>query len=181
MNYLIAFICIVIIVWRIYRSFGNFEKDTSTENSNDVDFEIENFDEAFFEQTNKGEKYQHFLSLSSQKDCALIRGILQADNVPTYTEGEHMNNIYGGIDGSMNAVVAIKVYILYKDYDRALEIISDYIRLKVERINSEEDKNYGEKILEALSSLSFSNSNSGCEILGIVILPKAKMDDLLED
>lgn len=36
-----------------------------------------------------------------------------------------MNNIYGGISGTMTTVVAIKLYILCDDYDKALEIIND--------------------------------------------------------
>ena len=36
-----------------------------------------------------------------------------------------MNNIYGGICGTMTTVVAIKLYILCNDYDKAVEIIND--------------------------------------------------------
>ena len=45
-----------------------------------------------------------------------------------------MNSIYGGISGTMNAVVAIKLYILSKDYDKAYEIVKDYINEKIHRI-----------------------------------------------
>ena len=54
------------------------------------------FEELFFENVRKGEKYQHFLNLSSQLDCMLIRSILASMKIPTYVEGENMNKIYGG-------------------------------------------------------------------------------------
>jgi len=48
-----------------------------------------------------------------------------SEGIPSYVEGEHMNNIYGGISGTMTTVVAIKLYILCNDYEKALEIIKD--------------------------------------------------------
>jgi len=94
--------------------------------------EAKDFDEDFFKATQAGEPYQQLLSLASQRDCAIIRSLLQADNVPTYCEGEHMNNIYGGIAGTMNAVVAIRLYILEKDYDTAFDIVKGFLEAKVQ-------------------------------------------------
>lgn len=95
------------------------QKDNETEN-------IPDFDQVFFERTQIGEPYQLFLTLATQQDCALIRGLLQAENIPTYIEGEHMNNIYGGITGNMTSVVGIKLYILCKDYDTAYDIVKNF-------------------------------------------------------
>ncbi len=55
----------------------------------------------------------------------LIRSMLYADEVPSYAEGEHMNNIYGGIIGTMESVVAVKLYVLEADYERAKEIFEN--------------------------------------------------------
>lgn len=74
------------------------------------------------------------MSNIKSRNCTLIRGLLQVEGISTYTEGEHMNSIYGGISGTMNAVVAIKLYILSKDYDKAYEIVKDYINEKIHRI-----------------------------------------------
>lgn len=185
MYFSILFIVILLIgfiIWSLYYSVNkqeeNFSEEQIEENINET---IEDFDEKFFEYTRNGEKYQHFLSLSSMRDCALIRGLLQADNIPSYTEGEHMNSIYGGLAGTMNAVVAIKLYILYKDYDRAIEIIKDFLEQKIERISSESEKSFGRKVLDSISTLCNVSENNSCEFLGIVILAKAKADDLLEE
>lgn len=87
---------------------------------------LPDFERAFFERTQAGEKAQILMSLASQQDTAIIRSLLQAENIPSYTEGEHMNNVYGGISGSMTAVVAIKLYILCADYEKACEIVKNY-------------------------------------------------------
>jgi len=106
------------------------QKDKKADNADGNNPEDENnppdFEKGFFERTQAGEKSQLLLSLASQQDCAIIRGLLQTENIPTYVEGEHMNNIYGGISGSMTTVVAIKLYILCADYDKAVDIIKNY-------------------------------------------------------
>ena len=81
------------------------------------------FEKDFFARSEAGEKAQLFMTLASNSDCSVIRSLLYADGIPSYVEGEHMNNIYGGITGTMSTVVAIKLYIMCKDYSRAVEII----------------------------------------------------------
>ena len=88
--------------------------------------DLPDFEKGFFERTQAGEKSQLLITLASQQDCAIIRSLLQAENIPSYTEGEHMNNIYGGLSGTMTTVVAIKLYILCADYDKAVDIIKNY-------------------------------------------------------
>ena len=83
------------------------------------------FEKLFFERTKAGEKSQLLMSIASQQDCLMLRSLLFSEGIPSYVEGEHMNNIYGGISGTMTTVVAIKLYILCDDYDKALEIIND--------------------------------------------------------
>ena len=82
-------------------------------------------DKEFFERAQNGEKSQVLLTIASQQDCAIIRSLLHADGIPSYVEGEHMNNIYGGISGTMVTVVGIKLYILCSDYEKAVEIIQE--------------------------------------------------------
>ncbi|MBC6719042.1 hypothetical protein [Treponema sp. Marseille-Q4130] len=60
-------------------------------NVNEKNIDYSKFEELFFENVRKGEKYQHFLNLSSQLDCMLIRSILASMKIPTYVEGENMN------------------------------------------------------------------------------------------
>ena len=86
---------------------------------------LSDFEKEFFARTENGEKSQLLLSLASLQDCMLLRSLLHADNIPSHVEGEHMNNIYGGLTGTMTSVVATKLYILCSDYDKAVEIIKD--------------------------------------------------------
>lgn len=170
---IVFFIVIIGIVVFFYKSFT---KPDFEDISNREDF-VENFEDEFFKRTQAGENHQLFLSISSQRDCAIIRSLLSADNIPTYVEGEHMNNIYGGIAGTMNAVVAVKLYVLTEDYDRALEITRDFIEKKAEKLK-EEDSKTSEKILAGLSAVfgvpgAFISSQ---EFLGITFWPKAEAD-----
>lgn len=183
MNYIffVPIIITVVILFFIAKIISNngksdYKDSDSQENIALVDEEIENFDKEFFERTQAGESYQHFLSLSSLKDCSLIRGLLQVEGIPSYTEGEHMNNIYGGLSGTMNAVVAIKLYILIKDYETAYDIVRDFINEKVKRIEKESEDNRGKHIASGiLVFLAGAPVSIGQESLGIVVLPKDEL------
>ena len=85
-----------------------------------------------------------------------------------------MNSIYGGISGTMNAVVAIKLYILTKDYDKAYEIVKDFINEKIQRITNDDENKKSNIASVALVYLSGTPVNVGQESLGIVVLPKAE-------
>ena len=186
LSIIITILVISGILYFIFKNISHQEKWSGKEEPMDKDFvsddenneeisdEIENFDKLFFEETKKGETYQHFLSLSSIRNCTLIRGLLQVEGISTYTEGEHMNSIYGGISGTMNAVVAIKLYILTKDYDKAYEIVKDYINEKIQRITNNDENNKSNMASVALVFLSGTPVNVGQESLGIVVLPKVE-------
>lgn len=168
---IVFFVVMIGIGVFFYKSFKKPEFEDISERE---DF-VENFDEEFFKRTQAGETYQLFLSISSQRDCAIIRSLLSADNIPTYVEGEHMNNIYGGIAGTMNAVVAVKLYVLSNDYDRALEIAQDFVQKKAEKLG-EEDSKTSEKLMAGLGAVfgvpgAFISSQ---EFLGITFWPKVE-------
>ena len=125
---LIILILVAIFGFLLYNKYVKNRKENKTQNDNDnaQTDNLPDFEKAFFERTQAGEPYQLFLTLATQQDCALIRGLLQAENIPTYIEGEHMNNIYGGITGNMTSVVGIKLYILCSDYDTAYDIVKNF-------------------------------------------------------
>ena len=125
---LIILILVAIFGFLLYNKYVKARKENKTQNDNDnaQTDNLPDFEKAFFERTQAGEPYQLFLTLATQQDCALIRGLLQAENIPTYIEGEHMNNIYGGITGNMTSVVGIKLYILCSDYDTAYDIVKNF-------------------------------------------------------
>ena len=89
--------------------------------------EAEEYEKGYFERIKQGEQSQQFLAVGSFAVCSFIRSLLAAENIPTYTENEHVNSMY-----SLNALgggssFSIKVFILISDYDKAHEIISDFI------------------------------------------------------
>ena len=65
--------------------------DDNINEINGKNIDYSKFEESFFENVRKGKKYQHFLNLSSQSDCMLIRSILASMKIPTYVEGENTN------------------------------------------------------------------------------------------
>ena len=126
---LIILILVAIFGYLLYNKYVKKARNAENQNNDNDKKEgedIPDFEKGFFERTQAGEKSQLLITLASQQDCAIIRSLLQAENIPSYTEGEHMNNIYGGLSGTMTTVVAIKLYILCADYDRAVDIIKNY-------------------------------------------------------
>lgn len=127
-------------------------------------------EEKFFESVRNGKKYQHFLNLSAQIDCFMIRSMLASMDIPTYTEGENVNNIYGGASTCLTSVFKIKLYILIEDYEEAFEVVKDYIKNKAETLAGRDGKDKYIKVFELLAA-PYIISNSQ-EMLGIVVLPK---------
>jgi hypothetical protein len=129
---LIIFILVAIFGFLLYNKYVKKDRNIDSQKKDDKNTDkkegedLPDFEKGFFERTQAGDKSQLLLSLASQQDCAIIRSLLQAENIPSYTEGEHMNNIYGGLSGTMTTVVAIKLYILCAYYDKAVDIIKNY-------------------------------------------------------
>ena len=127
---LVIFILVAIFGYLLYNKYVRKDRNAGYQKNDDKNIkegeDLPDFEKGFFERTQAGEKSQLLMTLASQQDCAIIRSLLQAENIPSYTEGEHMNNIYGGLSGTMTTVVAIKLYILFADYDRAVDIIKNY-------------------------------------------------------
>ncbi len=146
----------------------NSDSDEMNENIENVNFN--KFEEKFFENVRNGKRYQHFLNLSSQLDCMMLRSILSSMEIPTYIEGLNMNNIYGGASSLITNVFKIKLYILVDDYDEAFLMVKDYIKNKVESLSSREGKDKYLKMLEVLAA-PYIISNAQ-EILGISIMSK---------
>ena len=120
------FIYIIIAVFVLFLIYKLFFKGKAAEKTSDeTTADLQNFEKDFFSRVEAGEKSVLLLTLGNPGDTAFIQSILYADNVPSYIEGKHMNNIYGGISGTMEAVVAVKLFVLESDYDRAREIIEN--------------------------------------------------------
>ena len=85
------------------------------------------FEKGYFERVRNGEQTQQFLAVGSQIASSMIRSLLFAENIPTYTENEHVNSMYSLNNLAASSAFSIKVYILVADYDRAHEIVCDFI------------------------------------------------------
>ena len=122
-TFIIIFLAIIFGITIYLRFIKN--SDNKTKQIEEKTEEIPDFEKDFFAAIEQGEKSQLLVSLASTQDCMLLRSLLFAEGIPSHVEGEHMNNIYGGITGSMTSVVATKIYILCSDYDDAVEIITN--------------------------------------------------------
>ena len=89
--------------------------------------DAEEYEKAYFERIKAGEQSQQFLAVGSFAVCSFLRSLLAAENIPTYTQNEHINSMYSlNVLGGASSF-SIKVFILISDYDRAYEIIYDFI------------------------------------------------------
>lgn len=137
--------------------------------------EAQEYEKGYFERIRQGEQSQQFLAVGSFFVASFLRSLLAAENIPTYTENEHVNSMY-----SLNALggassFSIKVFILISDYDRAYEIISDFI--KTHQKNQEEQPKSGaaKTVAKAVTTgLFFVGMPEGAEeaVHGIMILPR---------
>ena len=147
--------------------------NSNLEENESIDFE--KLEEKLFNEVKNGKAYQHFLDLSSQMDCMLIRSILASMDIPTYIEGDHMNTIYGGTANMLTNIFKIKLYILTDDYDEASTVVVDYINNKAKSLSEKEGKDKYLKVLEILAAPY--NISPSQEMLGITILKKKKYED----
>lgn len=137
--------------------------------------EAQEYEKGYFERIRQGEQSQQFLAVGSFFAASFLRSLLAAENIPTYTENEHINSMY-----SLNALngassFAIKIFILISDYDRAHEIISDFIA-KHEKTDEEGPsiKDIKTTAKALATGLFFFNIPQGTEeaVHGIMILPR---------
>ena len=89
--------------------------------------EIPDFDSEYFERAGKGEKTQEFLKLGAPELCSMLQSLLFAEGIPSYIENIHINTIYPVHNLGSSSAFSIKLYILVSDYDKAYEIISDFV------------------------------------------------------
>lgn len=148
---------------------------TDEEEHNKAMAEAQEYEKGYFERIRQGEQSQQFLAVGSFFVASFLRSLLAAENIPTYTENEHINSMY-----SLNALngassFAIKIFILISDYDRAHEIISDFIA-KHEKTDEEGPsiKDIKTTAKALATGLFFFNIPQGTEeaVHGIMILPR---------
>lgn len=146
------------------------------ENGNAEIIDGTNFEEKFYERVKQGEQYQLFIKISSKQDCVMIRSMLVSAEIPTYTESEHMNGVYGGFSGTVNTVFAIRLFILVDDYEEAYQIVREYIENKKNtlKLENQKNENVGTKVLKDVVSILVAPYPifKEQEILGMTIYPR---------
>jgi len=173
----------ILIAYVIYQLFVKAPKHPVSDMIEDKEAydealgEAEPFEEAYFEAVKNGEAYQQFLILGGMQDCALIRSLLFSENIPSYTENEHTNKLYGGVASAVTGVFAIKLYILCKDYDKAYEIVCAFASSKKEDFKQQEEELQTKPLKAAqnvVTGLFFAPYpvNATQKGMGITILPK---------
>ena len=137
--------------------------------------QLESFEKGYFERVRNGEQTQQFLAVGSMMMCSFLRSLLAAENIPTYTENEHVNSFYSLNALSGNSAFSVKVFILVADYDRAYEIISDFINShKAQKTEDDSEKSIKTTTDAVISGLFFVNMPDSVEeqVHGITVLPK---------
>lgn len=142
------------------------KSDKNTENEDD-------FSKDFFIRSQNGEKSQYFLNVSSPQDCSFIRSILYSEGIPSLVDFSHMNALYGVRAGVENMVRFNRISILCNDYDEAFEILTDYVKQKINVLKQKEPHSPAVKTAVILLSLIASKPlTQKQEILGISVYPK---------
>lgn len=140
-----------------------------------------NFDEKYFERIRNGERSQQFLSIGGVKDCVMIRSLLYSENIPTYTENESINKIYTiAPDAPADSSFAIKMFILIADYEKAYEIVKDYVEScnPQEKTSESEENKKDSEIKETSEPVTtgtfFAIVHNEAEpiTIGVTVLPK---------
>lgn len=139
------------------------------------------FELDYFERVRNGEQIQQFLAIAGQPASAMIRSLLYAAGIPSFAENEHINAMYSLNTLPTASAFAIKVFILVADYDRAYEIVADF--LSKQELTAEKEKADGEEATAAtvkkatgavMTGLFFMPMPDGSQDkpMGVTILPK---------
>ncbi|MBO5137735.1 MAG: hypothetical protein J6B81_04500 [Spirochaetaceae bacterium] len=131
--------------------------------------EFDATEESFCNQVNSGEPYQHFLSLTYDSDCSIIQSMLSGSNIPSYSEFRHFNIIRGGGFFSGRTGTNIRLSILCKDYDDALEVVKGYLQSK---ISNDSIQNAKAKSIFNAAFATATLAKPTQAILGVTIYPK---------
>ena len=139
------------------------------------------FELDYFDRVRNGEQIQQFLAIAGQPASAMIRSLLYAAGIPSFAENEHINAMYSLNTLPTASAFAIKVFILVADYDRAYEIVADF--LSKQELTAEKEKADGEEAAAApekkatgavMTGLFFMPMPDGSQDkpMGATILPK---------
>lgn len=86
----------------------------------------DDYSKTYLERTENGEESMLFLSIGSDVDLMMIRGLLFSENISSFCSNQHSSRVLGG----WNIINPIKfeLYILKSDYDTSKELLFDFAR-----------------------------------------------------
>ena len=125
------------------------------------------FELDYFDRVRNGEQTQQFLAIAGQPASAMIRSLLCAAGIPSYAENEHINAMYSLNSLPTASAFAIKVFILVADYDRAYEIVADFLA-KQEHTAENENAENAESQEESAASIKKA---TGAVMTGLFFMP----------
>ena len=139
----------ILCVWFIISGVRKINEVKKSQSLSDLYTDEKEHDEAikkaasyeldYFERVRKGEQTQQFLAVGDMTSSSMIRSLLCAENIPTFAENEHINSMYSLNHLAASSAFSIKIFILVADYDRAYQIVSDFIA-KCERAPEKQDE-----------------------------------------
>lgn len=160
---------------------------TSEEEHDRAIKEANSFEMNYFERVRNGEQTQLFLAVGAQSVSSLVRSLLFAGGIPTYAENEHINSLYSLNNlGAANSF-SIKIFILVADYDKAKEIVDDFISKSLSEYSEEEENQRPptKKVAGAVTTfLLFSSvipEDAEDRAMGITVYPKADTGIMREE
>lgn len=114
------------------------------------------------------------MKFASIQDCTFLQGILSANEIPSHVEHQHMNSLYGAGANLMNSIFAVQLWILTSDYEKALELTTEFIKQKSESLKTKPDSKAANNIKTVLEILTAPYPlTKSHQILGISVFPKA--------
>ena len=130
------------------------------------------FELNYFERVRNGEQTQQFLAIAGQPASAMIRSLLCAAGIPSFAENEHINAMYSLNNLSTSSAFAIKVFILVADYDKAYEIVNDFVS-SCERANVKENEESKEtkESEEPAKIVKKAAGTAGAAVTGFFFIP----------
>lgn len=182
-----GFLCIHFIVSGI-RKINDIKREqslsdlyTDEKEHDEAIKQSEEFEMNYFERVRNGEQTQQFLSIGGFAACSLIRSRLFAEGIPTYIENEHINSMYS-LNKLSGSAFSIKLFILVADYDRAYDVVADFIS-NCERSAQKDNEEKSEETAASTVKKVAAAVTTGCffipmpdgsedKPMGITILPK---------
>jgi hypothetical protein len=137
---LVILIIVILVLWAIMKnitqgSSNGIEDTIDNKKEKELDNNIIEMEEVFYQEVAKGEKIYYLMDILNQFDLMFVKSLFQSEEIPYLIESEHISKIRPGMQiGSFGNAGA---YILEKDYDNAVKIIEKYKKNK--------RKNYKEK------------------------------------